>query len=367
MPGTGGVAVGRPSSVSAIAFGWPGRLMISALPRTTATWRDRIEVGTKARPMRRICSPKPGISLVATASVASGVTSRGAGPVPPVVRTRSQRRLVDELAQGRLDRLLLVGDQPRLPLDRVQHRAAQPVAQRRDALVLVDAGRGAVADRDQADAHALAGRRERRRRQPSGIDRVLADELEQLAKGAAAALLGRAGCVLARVADERAQRCRSASACALAKRVVRRRRRSARRASARPGAGRASRARGRAGARPRPARASSTSAVRMSLPISCIWRRRASWLRIRRAGLDRVDQRFVRPSMASWSSGNSSSASPSACSSCETCFRRVLLGRSSRERGRGAAASSMAGEADRRGAEASEAARRQSAKRASLS
>ena len=41
--------------------------------------------------MRRICSPKPGISLVATASVASGVTSRGAGPVPPVVSTRSQR------------------------------------------------------------------------------------------------------------------------------------------------------------------------------------------------------------------------------------------------------------------------------------
>ena len=91
MPGTGGVAPGRPSSVSAIAFGWPGRLMISARPRITATWRDRIAVGTNARPMRRICSPKPGISLVATASVASGVTSRGAGPVPPVVSTRSQR------------------------------------------------------------------------------------------------------------------------------------------------------------------------------------------------------------------------------------------------------------------------------------
>jgi hypothetical protein len=40
--------------------------------------------------MRRICSPKPGISRVATASVASGVTSRRAGPVPPVVSTRSQ-------------------------------------------------------------------------------------------------------------------------------------------------------------------------------------------------------------------------------------------------------------------------------------
>jgi hypothetical protein len=91
MPGTDGAASRMPSSVSAIAFGWPGRLITSAWPRITATWRDRIAVGTNARLMRRICSPTPGISWVATASVASGVTSRGAGPVPPVVSTRSQR------------------------------------------------------------------------------------------------------------------------------------------------------------------------------------------------------------------------------------------------------------------------------------
>src|SRR5690606_41820535 len=36
----------------------------------------------------RINSPKPGRSLSQTASVASGVTSRRAGPVPPVVITR---------------------------------------------------------------------------------------------------------------------------------------------------------------------------------------------------------------------------------------------------------------------------------------
>jgi hypothetical protein len=52
------------------------------------TWRDRIAVGTKASEICRICSPKPGMILCATASVASGVTSRGAGPVPPVVSTR---------------------------------------------------------------------------------------------------------------------------------------------------------------------------------------------------------------------------------------------------------------------------------------
>jgi len=66
------------------------RLMISALPRITATWRDRMAVGTKARLIWRICSPKPGITLSATSMVASGVTSRGAGPVPPVVSTRWQ-------------------------------------------------------------------------------------------------------------------------------------------------------------------------------------------------------------------------------------------------------------------------------------
>ena len=47
-------------------------------------------MGTKARLIWRICSPKPGITLWATARVASGVTSRGAGPVPPVVSTRLQ-------------------------------------------------------------------------------------------------------------------------------------------------------------------------------------------------------------------------------------------------------------------------------------
>ena len=77
-----------------MALGWPGRFMIraarSGVSRITATWRDRIAVGTNCRLIWRICSPKPGISLVPTLSVASGVTSRRAGPVPPVVRIRWQ-------------------------------------------------------------------------------------------------------------------------------------------------------------------------------------------------------------------------------------------------------------------------------------
>jgi hypothetical protein len=71
-------------------------------------------VGTKARLICRICSPKPGITLCATASVASGVTSRGAGPVPPVVSTRWQPARVAEFDQGLLDHGLLVGNQARL-------------------------------------------------------------------------------------------------------------------------------------------------------------------------------------------------------------------------------------------------------------
>src|SRR5262249_35020370 len=47
-------------------------------------------VGTNFSETSRINSPKPSRIFSHTASVASGVTSRGAGPVPPVVTTRQQ-------------------------------------------------------------------------------------------------------------------------------------------------------------------------------------------------------------------------------------------------------------------------------------
>jgi hypothetical protein len=49
-------------------------------------------VGTLFKLTARINSPKPGIMRAHTAAVASGVTSRGEGPVPPVVTTRQQPR-----------------------------------------------------------------------------------------------------------------------------------------------------------------------------------------------------------------------------------------------------------------------------------
>src|SRR5260370_12017896 len=73
---------------SRMALGFPGKFTSSDLPRTPATWRERMAVGTNFSDRARICSPNPSSSLSQTASVASGVTSRRAGPVPPVVTTR---------------------------------------------------------------------------------------------------------------------------------------------------------------------------------------------------------------------------------------------------------------------------------------
>ena len=61
-----------------IAFGFPGKFTIKVLFRMPAVCRDRMAVGTYLRLSCRISSPKPGIIRLQTASVASGVTSRGA-------------------------------------------------------------------------------------------------------------------------------------------------------------------------------------------------------------------------------------------------------------------------------------------------
>ena len=57
--------------------------------RIPAVCRDKIAVGTYCRLVCRISSPKPGSIFWQTASVASGVTSLIAGPVPPVVMIKS--------------------------------------------------------------------------------------------------------------------------------------------------------------------------------------------------------------------------------------------------------------------------------------
>ena len=76
--------------VSLIAFGLPGKLNIKQEPRVPPICLERIAVGTKVNEIALICSPKPSKILSQTAAVASGVTSRSAGPVPPVVTTTHQ-------------------------------------------------------------------------------------------------------------------------------------------------------------------------------------------------------------------------------------------------------------------------------------
>ena len=85
-----GTAFQISSMVSRIDFGRPGKLNTRAFPLVPPSCLERIAVGTKLSDIARICSPKPGRTRSSTPSVASGVTSLAAGPVPPVVTTTLQ-------------------------------------------------------------------------------------------------------------------------------------------------------------------------------------------------------------------------------------------------------------------------------------
>jgi hypothetical protein len=74
------------SELSAPA-GLPGKLTISEAPSVPQTPRPSAANGVCFAPSARISSANPGTSLSHTESVASGVTSRGPSPVPPVVTT----------------------------------------------------------------------------------------------------------------------------------------------------------------------------------------------------------------------------------------------------------------------------------------
>ena len=67
----------------------PGRLMMSVRARTPASPRESAARGKVVSESNRMRSAIPGASRSSTARVASGVRSRGARPVPPVVSTRS--------------------------------------------------------------------------------------------------------------------------------------------------------------------------------------------------------------------------------------------------------------------------------------
>ena len=73
---------------SSAAFSLPGRLTISVLPRMPAAPLERQPRGVILMLSARMASGMPRVSRSTTASVASGVTSRGEKPVPPVDSTR---------------------------------------------------------------------------------------------------------------------------------------------------------------------------------------------------------------------------------------------------------------------------------------
>jgi len=68
-----------------MAAGRPGKFTTSDRPAMPATARDKMAVGTFSNDFTRMISPNPGNSFSMTDRVASGVTSRSDGPVPPVV------------------------------------------------------------------------------------------------------------------------------------------------------------------------------------------------------------------------------------------------------------------------------------------
>jgi len=62
---------------------------------------------------------------------------------------------IDQLDQDLLDRAALIGNQPGFGPPRAAQRAGKPLLQGRDALILVDPLRRAVADRQQTDQQLI--------------------------------------------------------------------------------------------------------------------------------------------------------------------------------------------------------------------
>ena len=75
---------------STAPLGFPGRAITSERSTIAARLRERIELGVIFIDWARITSPKPGNSTRIIERIASGVTSRGPAPVPPVVRIKPQ-------------------------------------------------------------------------------------------------------------------------------------------------------------------------------------------------------------------------------------------------------------------------------------
>ena len=133
----------------AAAAGEPGRLTTSVAPRRPATPRESSAWGVRVSASERIASAMPGASRSITVEVASGVTSRGAKPVPPVVNTSNAS--LGQLLDRAGDRLRVVGHDA---ADDVEPVLAQQPLERVAARVLALTRVHAVGHREHRGPHA---------------------------------------------------------------------------------------------------------------------------------------------------------------------------------------------------------------------
>ena len=134
------------AKLSRTAFGEPGRLTINVPERMPQTPREIMAIGVCLSVSLRMASARPGASRSITASVASGVLSRGAKPVPPVVTMRLTSGEVGKFASAyrRADR-----DRRRRFWSRQSQRQLfEQLNERFAGFVLALAAGTGVADRD---------------------------------------------------------------------------------------------------------------------------------------------------------------------------------------------------------------------------
>jgi hypothetical protein len=74
---------------SRTALGEPGSHTINVPPEVPAPLRETIDIAVVSKLRTRMISPNPGNARSIIGSIASGVTSRGPIPVPPVAMTIS--------------------------------------------------------------------------------------------------------------------------------------------------------------------------------------------------------------------------------------------------------------------------------------
>ena len=132
----------------------------SACPRIPATPRDSRPSGL----IRRIASASPGASRSMTCRVPSGVWSRGANPVPPVVTTRPAKPSVSSVRAAATAAAPSVGD---AVLDDLEPGRGQLLDERPTAGVVAGAVGHAVADRQHlGPQHVVAHPRDATGRRP---------------------------------------------------------------------------------------------------------------------------------------------------------------------------------------------------------